>query len=58
MSDKNRYDIYPSDQLVKAIDNWRGQQINVPTRAEAARRLLEMALIAEGVVTSTKPAKM
>jgi hypothetical protein len=33
-----------SDELVQAIDEWRRQQPDIPTRAEAIRRLVEKAL--------------
>jgi Arc/MetJ-type ribon-helix-helix transcriptional regulator len=33
-----------SDQMSKAIDDWRRQQDDIPTRSEAIRRLVEKAL--------------
>lgn len=30
--------------LLKSIDNWRRQQEDIPTRSEAARRLIEASL--------------
>ena len=33
--------------LIRAIDVWRGAQEGVPSRAEAIRRLVEIALKAE-----------
>lgn len=39
-----RMDIYPSPDLQKAVDRWRARQPDIPSRAEAARRLIEKAL--------------
>ncbi|WP_419762273.1 ribbon-helix-helix protein, CopG family [Brevundimonas vesicularis] len=33
-----------SDELVKAIDEWRRTQEDIPTRSEAIRRLVEKGL--------------
>jgi hypothetical protein len=41
---KERMDIYPSVGLREALDRWRVKQAGIPSRAEAARRLLEWAL--------------
>ena len=41
-----RLDILPSLALRRAIDRWRIEQPDAPTRAEAARRLIEAALAA------------
>jgi hypothetical protein len=57
MPDKPRLDIYPPPEMVDALDRWRGRQPGVPTRAEAARRLVEIALEAEGVRMAGKPAR-
>jgi hypothetical protein len=45
---KIRLDIYPSAELRKAIDRWRIEQDNAPTRAEAVRQLLEETLTERG----------
>lgn len=39
-----RLDIMPSLDLRKAIDRWRIEQPDAPSRAEAARRLIEIGL--------------
>ena len=44
MAEKLRFDVYPTPELLELIDRWRGQQPGVPSRAEAARRLLTDAL--------------
>lgn len=51
---KLRLDIYPPPELVAAIDKWRGAQRDVPTRAEAVRRLVEVGL---QVKAPAKPAR-
>jgi hypothetical protein len=46
---KARIEIYPSDELRLAFDRWRVEQPpGGISRAEAGRRLLEKALVAEG----------
>ena len=39
--------IYMPRKQIRAIDAWRGAQEGVPSRAEAIRRLVEIALKAE-----------
>jgi len=36
-----------SEEMERALDDWRARQPGVPSRPEAARRLLEIALKAE-----------
>jgi hypothetical protein len=48
MAEKLRFEIYPTPELLRALDRWRGRQDDVPPRAEAARRLLERGLTEEG----------
>jgi hypothetical protein len=48
MSARERFEIYPSVDLLKAVDRWRGRQVEAFSRAQAARRLLERILTAEG----------
>ena len=43
-----RFEVYPTPGLVEAIDRWRAKQDGLPPRADAARRLLVIALTAEG----------
>jgi hypothetical protein len=47
MAEKLRFDVYPTLELLELLDRWRGQQPGVPSRAEAARRLLTEALEAK-----------
>jgi hypothetical protein len=51
---RTRLDFYPSPELRLALDRWRIEQDGSPSRAEAARQLIEEALIARGAF---KPAK-
>lgn len=37
-----------SDEFLKRIDDWRRRQPDIPGRAEAIRRLVEIALETEG----------
>ena len=39
-----RFEMRASDQWIKAVDDWRRQQPDLPSRAEAIRRLVEAAL--------------
>ena len=48
MSARERFEIYPSIDLLKAVDRWRARQDEALSRAQAARRLLERILAAEG----------
>jgi hypothetical protein len=43
--------------LGKLIDAWRREQLDGPSRADAMRRLLAIALRAESVEKGEKPAK-
>ena len=45
-----RMDIYPSEDLRRAVDRWRIEQPDSPSRPEAARQLLEEMLILKGVI--------
>lgn len=45
-----RFDIYPKKALLDALDRWRAQQPGIPSRAEAARTLLEEALTKAGAM--------
>jgi hypothetical protein len=42
-----RLGVAMSEQMERAIDDWRARQPGVPTRVEAVRRLIEIALKAE-----------
>ena len=39
-----RLQIVASDKIVAAIDEWRREQSDLPSRSEAIRRLVEIAL--------------
>jgi hypothetical protein len=54
MTNKRRLEIYPDSELLLRLDRWRIEQPGAPSRAEAARRLLDGALPAAGQV---KPAR-
>ncbi|WP_149541428.1 hypothetical protein [Siccirubricoccus phaeus] len=41
--------------MLRALDDWRRRQVEIPTRAEAARKLLAKALKAEGLNPEGKP---
>ena len=56
MDKRIRLDIYPSEELRLALDRWRIEQPGGPTRAEAARWLLEEALITKGAFRPAKKA--
>jgi hypothetical protein len=36
-----------SESFLRMVDNWRRGQIDVPSRAEAVRRMVELAINAE-----------
>jgi hypothetical protein len=55
MDQRLRLDVYPSLELRRAIDKWRLQQDDPPSRAEAARQLIEIGLAADG--GQVQPAK-
>ena len=46
--EQHRLNLYVSGGLVAAIDEWRRQERDIPTRSEAARRLIATALKASG----------
>lgn len=50
MAERSRLDFYPSPALRKAIDRWRIEQVDGPSRPEAVRRIVERVLIEEGVL--------
>lgn len=52
-----RLDLYPSEELRRALDRWRIEQPGAPSRAEAGRRLLEEVLTERGYFKATKPRK-
>jgi len=40
----NRLDLRFPDDLIRGIDEWRRHQLDIPPRAEAIRRLVEIGL--------------
>jgi hypothetical protein len=48
MADKNsRFELRTSTEFLQAIDDWRRQQPEIPSRADAIRRLVELGIEAE-----------
>ncbi len=45
MRNTKRFDIYPGDDLLKLLNEWRGSQADPPSRADAARMLLMQKLL-------------
>jgi len=39
-----RFEMRATDSWIKLVDDWRRQQPDLPSRAEAIRRLVEQAL--------------
>lgn len=39
-----RFEMRLEREMIERIDNWRRQQSDLPTRAEAIRRLVELSL--------------
>ena len=50
-----RLDIYPSDELLLALNRWRIEQPGTPSRPEVARRILEEDMIAKGMMERPAP---
>ena len=50
-----RLNLSVSRSLLKAIDDWRRQQEDIPTRTGAARRLIEIGLAAQPRKAAGKP---
>jgi len=42
-----RFELRVSEDFLRAIDDWRRKQPDLPSRAEAIRRLVDQALRAE-----------
>jgi hypothetical protein len=57
MAQKLRLDVYPTPDLLDAINRWRGKQPDIPPLATAVRRLVESALLAEGIRVAGKSAR-
>jgi hypothetical protein len=52
-----RLNLSVSKTLLRAIDDWRRVQPDIPARAEAARRLIEQGLDAHRVVDARRAAQ-
>jgi hypothetical protein len=52
-----RLDLYPSPELIEALDRLRAQTPGLPSRAEAARSLLEEGLKTRGLLGTPKKPK-
>jgi hypothetical protein len=52
-----RLDLYPDRDLILRLDRWRIEQPDAPSRAEAARRLLDEALAAKSARQSARRRK-
>jgi hypothetical protein len=52
-----RLNLYLPPALLAALDEWRRQERDIPTRSEAARRLLAQSLKASGRIGSDGVAK-
>ena len=47
MTKDTRFEMRASDAWLKAVDDWRRKQADIPPRAEAIRRLVEVGIQAE-----------
>lgn len=53
-----RFEMRMEVDMIAQLDEWRRQQPDLPSRAEAIRRLVRQSLAGEGAPTGTvKPAK-
>lgn len=43
-----RMQLVVSDEFIKRVDDWRRKQLELPSRSEAVRRLVEKGLEADG----------
>ena len=43
-TETERFAMFMSPELIAAVDEWRRKQPDLPSRAEAVRRLLQQAL--------------
>lgn len=55
--DSHRLNLYVTSTLLAAIDEWRRQEKDIPTRSEAARRLIAQAIKDSGRLVSAKTKK-
>ena len=47
MENDQRFEMRVSEEFFRKLDDWRRKQPDLPGRAEAIRRLVELALIVE-----------
>jgi metal-responsive CopG/Arc/MetJ family transcriptional regulator len=52
-----RFEVRLSPELGDEIDDWRRKQQDIPSRAEAARRLIELSLKAAKEQPAKRPTK-
>jgi hypothetical protein len=52
-----RLNLYLPRALLAALDEWRRQEKDIPTRSEAARRLIAQSLKASGRIGATAVSK-
>jgi hypothetical protein len=52
-----RFEVRLSPELGEEIDDWRRTQQDIPSRAEAARRLIELSLKAAREQPAKRPTK-
>ena len=45
---KRHLDVYPPEDTLRAVDQWRREQDPIPSRAEAGRLLLDEILMTKG----------
>lgn len=55
--DSHRLNLYVTGALLAAIDEWRRQEKDIPTRSEAARRLIAQAIKDSGRLAASKAKK-
>jgi len=50
----NRLELRATDSWLHRVDEWRRKQTDIPSRAEAIRRLVELGLKAKSDVAANK----
>ena len=48
ISKTERFELRLDPELIRKVDDWRGDQQDLPTRAEAVRRLVEIGMLVRG----------
>lgn len=49
-----RFEMRADEKFMKAVDDWRRKESDVPNRSEAIRRLVELGLKAKGLVKAKR----